>query len=195
LLIAVYGIVFFLLLYISNHVPKDPELRKLFSSSYTLFEYVFFTTLLFWEIHNRKFRNFILILSACFFGFLVYYFLTQPFKKLDTVPIGIETILLFIYIFLFFYQFIRSTLDNYVYNHPCFWIAVGVLIYLGGSFFFNLLVNHLSYQQVDKYWFLTYITEILKNILFGVALIMYLRHARGKPKNQPIPNLDFSLNN
>lgn len=194
MLIAVYGVLFFSLLTIGSQLPKDPVLRKLFSSSYTLIEYLFFTFLLYLEIINKKFKRVILILSAGFTVFIIFHYLTQPFRRLDAVPIGIETILLLIYIFLFFYQFIKSTMDKYVYNHACFWIAVGILIYLGGSFFFNILVNHLSSQQVDSYWFLTYIAEIIKNILFTVALIMYIRQPREKPKKQVIPNLDFSLN-
>jgi hypothetical protein len=194
LLIAVYGVLFFSLLTIGSQLPKDPALRKLFSNSYTLIEYLFFSTFLFLEIRTKKFRQIIILLSVIFVAFLVFYFLTHPFKRLDTVPIGIETILLLIYIFLFFYQFIKSTLDKYVYNHPCFWIAVGILIYLGVSFFFYLLANHISLEQAKIYW-LIYITEIIKNLLFAVALVMYIRQPREKPKKQVIPNLDFSLNN
>ena len=105
-----------------------------------------------------------------------------------------ETILLFIFIFLFFYRFLKTAVDSYVYNQPCFWIAVGILIYLGGSFFFNILVNHLTFEQVDKYWFLTYIAETIKNILFAVALVMYLRQPRENSKKETVPNLDFSFN-
>jgi hypothetical protein len=41
---------------------------------------------------------------------------------------------------------------------------------------------------------LTYIAETIKNILFGVALIMYLRKPRENAKQQTVPNLDFSFN-
>ena len=142
---------------------------------------------------NWKFsiRILILIISAFFFIFQIFYYLTQPFKKLDTVPVGIETILLFIYIFLFFYQFLKNSLIDYVYNNPAFWIAVGILVYLGGSFFFYILTNHIPQEQIDNYTFLANIAEIIKNILFAVALIMYLRQPDENTKKVKMPNLDF----
>ncbi len=88
----------------------------------------------------------------------------------------------------------KNTLNLYVYNIPTFWIAVGILIYLGGSFFFFILANHISQEQLLKYRFLTYIAETIKNILFAVALIMYLRQSRENTKKQTVPNLDFSFN-
>jgi hypothetical protein len=200
IIISIYGILFFLLLFISESIPRNSEsveIQKLFSSSYTLLEYLFFTAFLWTSIQNKKFRKIILILSGGFVVFqIIFYFNFQIDQRnvLDTVPIGIETILLFIFIFFFFYQFIKYTLNEYVYNHPCFWIAVGILIYLGGSFFFNILANDVSSEQIDKYWFLTYIAEIIKNILFTVALVMYLRRPREITKKETVPNLDFSFN-
>lgn len=80
-----------------------------------------------------------------------------------------------------------------MYNNPGFWIAVGILIYLGGSFFFYILTNHIPREQIYKYKLLTYIAEIIKNILFAVALLMYLRKRPENDKKVKVPNLDFSL--
>jgi hypothetical protein len=109
------------------------------------------------------------------------------------VPIGIETILLLIYIIYFFYTFSKRLNSLYIYNHYVFWIAVGILIYLGGSFFFFILIEHLTKEQVDAFGNLTYLAEIIKNILFGLALFIYSRYPFEKPEknNTSVPFLDM----
>ena len=131
--------------------------------------------------------------SVLYFVFQVIYLFTIKFDRLDTIPIGIETILIFIYIFFFFYEFARSTNGSYIYNHYCFWIAVGILIYLGGSFFFFILIEYLSKEQSESFGNLTYLAEIIKNILFGLAILVYTRHPyeSSKKNTKSIPFLDI----
>jgi hypothetical protein len=46
-------------------------------------------------------------------------------------------------------------------------------------------------QQIDQFWFFTYLVEIVKNILFTVAIIIYCRKPVFKPKKVDIPYLDI----
>jgi hypothetical protein len=66
------------------------------------------------------------------------------------------------------------------------------MLYLGSSFFIYILANHISQQQRDSFWIITYIAEILKNIFFAVALIVYDRSKSEKITNKNIPYLDFN---
>ena len=83
--------------------------------------------------------------------------------------------------------------DTFIYNHYCFWISVGILIYLGGSFFYYILVNHLKEEDVQRFGNLTYVAEIFKNLLFCVAIFMYKKYQVNNIHNHPknIPNLDM----
>jgi hypothetical protein len=128
-----------------------------------------------------------------FFAFQIFYFANSSFFKIDTIPIGIETILLFIYILFFFYQYFKEIDNRYIYNEPCFWIAVGILLYLGGSFFFNILANHLSIEEMHKYYYITNIAEIVKNLLFAIAMIIYARQPKETTPEKSIPYLDLTL--
>lgn len=131
-------------------------------------------------------------MSVLFFLFQLFYVLTTDVKRLDTVPIGIETILIFIFIFIFFYEFSKNPHNLYIYNHYCFWIGVGILIYLGGSFFFFILIDHLNKDQVATFGDLTYIAEIIKNILFCIALFVFARNLKEKTnKTSSVPYLDM----
>lgn len=81
----------------------------------------------------------------------------------------------------------------FIYNHFSFWIAVGIMIYLGGSFFFYILINNLNQSEVDKFGTMTYVAEIIKNLLFALSIYMYKKYPVNHTSNQPkkIPNLDM----
>ncbi|HVT85373.1 MAG TPA: hypothetical protein VHD35_09215, partial [Chitinophagaceae bacterium] len=76
---------------------------------------------------------------------------------------------------------------------PCFWFVIGILLYLGGSFFINILANHLSTEEVAKYSSVTNIAEVIKNILFTIAMIMYARQPKETAPEKSIPYLDLTL--
>lgn len=71
-------------------------------------------------------------------------------------------------------------------------MGLGILFYLGGSLFYYLLVDQLTSSEVDLFGKLTYIFEIVKNLLFSLAIIMYLKKETTIKKTE-LPNLDFTL--
>lgn len=192
-LIALYGVIAFIFLFIDPSGMTTLQ-KKLYTFGYTTTEYFFFTLLLFLNISSRRSRLFIIIMSILFFLFQIIYFSASKLSKLDSIAVGIETILLFIYIFIFFYEHFRTTRTSYIYNNHCFWIAVGILIYLGGAFFLNIYANHMTEEEIDKYWDLTYIAEILKNIFFVIAIVLFVPRTRDKSLSEKstVPYLDMN---
>jgi len=191
-LIGAYGIFFFGLLFIYyDYVPID--FQKYYQVTYTFLEYSFFSFIFWCHIKNRVFKTFMIIATFLFIVFQVFFVSTATFKRLDSVPIGIETILLFVYIFYFFYEFSKQIKDIFIYNHYTFWIAVGVMIYLGGSFFFYILINHLNQSEINKFGAMTFVAEIIKNLLFAFSIFMYKKHPVNNTHKLPkkIPNLDM----
>lgn len=186
-----YGLIVFGFLLIYDYLPK--EITKYSQSAYTLLEYAFFTFIFWINIRNKVVKVFILTASILFIIFQIIFVTSTAHRRLDSIPIGIETILLFVYIFFFFYEFSRQIKDTFIYNHYTFWMAVGIMIYLGGSFFFYILINHLDQSEVDKFGNMTYVAEIIKNLLFAFALFMYKKHPINKIQNHSknIPNLDM----
>ena len=45
--------------------------------------------------------------------------------------------------------------------------------------------------QIAQFWFFTYVVEIIKNILFAVAVIIYSRKPVVKPQKIEVPYLDI----
>ena len=189
--IALYGIICFLCLSIYYDLSKDA--KRYFQPSYTFLEYIFFTYIFWFNAKNKLFKAFIIIASALFFVFQIIFAIYTPKRRLDSIPIGIETILLFVFVFYFFYEFSKQVKDTFIYNHYTFWFAVGILIYLGGSFFFYILINELDTNQVENFGNFTYIAEIIKNILFAFSIFMFKKHPVNKTHNpsKNIPNLDM----
>jgi len=188
---ALYGLAFFSLIFFDGYIPKD--IKKYYQGFYTFLEYSIFTLIFWLSIENKSFRRLVVVASLLFLGYQLYYVLNTSLQRLDSIPIGIETILVFIYVFCFFFDFSKNVKDAFIYNHYGFWISAGILIYLGGSFFYYILVNHLNENDVVKFGNLTYITEIIKNVLFCVSLFMYKKYPVNKIHNLPkkIPNLDM----
>lgn len=192
LIIGLYGIICCVSLIFYTVIPR--EFTKYFQISYTCFEYAVFTLLFLVNFRQKKVRRRIFIISALFFVFLFLYILTRKVKGIDTIPIGVETILLLIYIIYFFYEFSKDTRNFYIYNHYCFWIAVGILIYLGGSFFFFILFDQLSDDQINAFGNMTYVAEIIKNLLFTLSIFIYHRYSleNSKEKKSSLPYLDMT---
>jgi len=190
--IALYGLFVFSFLMIYEELPKG-EITKYAQSAYTFLEYAFFSYIFWYNLRNKSIKSLILILSGMFIIFQITFVISTAHRRLDSIPIGIETILVFLYIFYFFYEFSKQIKDTFIYNHYTFWIAVGILIYLGGSFFFFILVNELDRKQRDDFGTLTYVAEIIKNLLFGFSIFMYKKFSANRIHNlsKNIPNLDM----
>jgi len=193
LLLAFYGLAFFSMLFFDDWIPLS--IKKYYQAFYTFLEYSFFTCFIWLNIRSNNFKKFIFLVSILFIIFQLYFVMTTTLKRLDSVPIGIETILVFIFIFFFFFEFSKNSREIFIYNLYGFWIAVGIMIYLGGSFFFYILANNLDRDEAEKFINMTYIAEVIKNLLFAFAILMYKRHPENNihklPKN--VPNLDMNM--
>jgi hypothetical protein len=189
--LAIYGLVIFLFLHYHNDIPKS--LRKYRQPLYTLIEYSFFAYIYYFTVSSKIIKRFIAIITIAFYVFQVIYFSYSKPQKLDSIPIGIETIILFFLAVLYFQECFKLSLKNNIYEYPSFWIVAGMLIYLSTGFFFNILLNHLSKEDIEKFWHYTYIPDILKNVLFGAAVIGHSLQKKISNNNskKDIPNLDM----
>lgn len=132
-------------------------------------------------------------LSFVFVAFLISHHLFIVNRRIDSIAIGVESILIFVYIFFFFFEMINKQNGGFIYEHHCFWISVGLLIYLGGSFFINILANVLTIEEFGKYWYFTFIADTIKTLFFAVALIILSKKSdQRKPDSNSVPFLDMN---
>jgi hypothetical protein len=152
----------------------DP-LRVTLYACFTFFEYVLFSFYLFLHIKNRGFKRFIIATSIPFCLFIVIYYLTVHYIVIDSVAIGIETILILIFSFYYLYTEMNDTSTLFIYNKPAFWIILGMVLPLAGSFFIFIAADFLPRKEVEKYWSVTNVLTICKYIFFSIAILVHSR--------------------
>lgn len=142
---------------------------------FTLFEYATFSYILWLNIKKITFRKLIIILSISFCIFLIVYDLSAKVRRLDSIPIGFETILILSYSFYYLFEQTNDPTNLFIYTKYQFWVITGIMIYLSGSFFIYIFANQIDKELLNQYWFLTYAFYVLKNIFFIVALFVYVK--------------------
>ena len=166
--------------------------KRLYYQSFTFFEYLFFAGIFWLVIRNIRFRKVIILLSLLFSIFQIVYFVTERFRRIDSIPIGIESILIMIYIFYFFYELLKEPKGRHLSENYGFWFTIGILVYLSGSFFINILANVMHKDEIVKYWFLTYIADIIKNIFLAIGVFVMARQSLNNEKlKKNLPYLDM----
>lgn len=161
---------------------------------YTVTDYAAFSLVLYSSIQSRRFRKIILFTSLAFITFQIIYNLTAPPKLLDSVPIGVETIVIMVYIFYFLYEQLKTNSTLPVYSNYSFWFIIGILIYLSGTFFFYIMINNMTEVHLRPYWFLTYVFDITKNIFLCIGLLVYIYNPKKETVSAPrnVPYLDLN---
>lgn len=191
-ILAVYGIIFFALLFSFYALPVTSKTIKLYNTTYTFCEYTFFALLFYLNLKSKKSKIAIVILSISFYIFQILHFLFIKNIRMDSIPIGIESIIILAFVVLFFLEILSNPESGYIYNHYCFWIAVGLLIFLSGNFFMNILAETLPRTELDKYWFINYITDAIKTVFFGISLYYYSQKVTlSKKERSAVPYLDM----
>lgn len=171
-IIIIYGLYNYLTDLGTLYVYHKPT-QVFIYSSFTFFEYSFFAATLYFLIKSKGFKKIILILSLCFAAFIIPYNFLVKLRGIDSVPIGVETILILIFSFYYLYEQMKDTEDLFVYSRFSFWIVLAMMIYLSGSFFIYIYTSQLPDDKtIAKYWIFTNIFSILKNILFAIAILV-----------------------
>ncbi|RPD48970.1 hypothetical protein [Paracnuella aquatica] len=147
--------------------------KNVFYSSVTLQEYLLFALFLYYSIKTKNAKKAILVLSLLFIAFLAVYTFTAKFVRIDSIPIGVETILILIFSFYYLYEEMNNTSVLFLYNKYQFWVVIAFMIYLSGCFFMYIFANQLPQQMVNEYWFIIDIFLILKNVLFSIAILVF----------------------
>lgn len=132
-------------------------------------------------------------MSSLFATFLIFFYYAVKIKRLDSVPIGIESIILMVFIVGYFYFQFKNISAQNIYDTYSFWIVLGILIYIGFTFFFNILANNLNNEHFAKYYYYSYLGDILKNIFFSVAIIYIAKNSlkNESKNNSSLPYLDM----
>jgi hypothetical protein len=154
-------------------------------STFTFIEYSIFAFILWSNIKKSLIRKAIFISSICFVLFTSVFNIATNFENIDSIPIAIETILILVYSFYYLYEQLNETNNLFIYHKYQFWLIIGFLIYLAGSFFVFLLANRMENEKMlEKYWILTHCFYVAMAISFIISLIIYSKHFTKLPSSK-----------
>jgi hypothetical protein len=138
-------------------------------SVFTLVEYSIFSYVLYSVITNRIFRAIILISSALFFVFTVFYYLTVKNNTFDSLPASFEAILIVVFSIFYLFDQMNKPQVIFIYQEPNFWFVVAFIIYFSGTLFLFIQASNLTKEVRDNFWKISLFSNIIKNILFAIA--------------------------
>ena len=142
-----FAILTVLTFFLEPYIPKKSMPLKIFFGATTFYEYSFFTYFIWNNINSKKFKRVISIATAFFFLFLLLYYANTKLKRVDSFPIGVESILILIFCFYFFYEEVNNPDVLFIYNDYKFWITTGIMIYISGSFFIYIFANQIPIEK------------------------------------------------
>lgn len=194
MVIFLYSILAFLidiLLTASNTFLKgttSQNVANLLLSLFTVIEFSSFAFFLSKSLKSRistkvaLFAIFIFI-PVCIINWL---FLPKYGANLDTIPVVSQALVIMPLCVMFYFEQIKNPVNLFIYSTPNFWVVTSILVYLSGTFFIFLYSINLSEKELVDYWSINYFFNILKNLLFGVAVYLQARGTKEEdlPFNQ-----------
>jgi hypothetical protein len=155
-------------------------------SAFTLVEYSIFSYIILSTIRKPHIKKSIVYISVLFIVFSIIYNIATNFKRFDSIPIGVETILILLFSFYYLYEQMNDTTSLFIYSKYQFWIIIGFMIYLSGSFFIYIFASGLNRSDsilLSQYWMFTNGFYFLMIILFSISLFVYKKSKRNNSIN------------
>ncbi len=173
--ILIYSIYSFLNDLSILYLAKTNTNIKILLYYYTLIEYLLFTILLLLIIRSKFFKKIFIFISISFACFCVYWILIGNFTRFDSLQTSIECIIIIITCLFYLYEQLTKPQVEFIHSNYKFWIVISLLIYLAGVFFLFAYAADLPKKENEKYWPILHICNIIKNLLFAVAIYISSR--------------------
>jgi hypothetical protein len=187
ILLAIYALTDLILNFSSDYLHLTGNWYFYIWSTFTLVEYSVFTFILWKGIESVFFRRLILVTSSLFFVFIIIFNIVTNFKNYDSVPMGIETILIFIYAVYYLYEQMNDVSTVFIYSKYKFWVVIGFLIYLAGSFFIFIFASGIKNASLlNQFWSFTNVFFAIMNVLFLIAFYLRVKELKAPVSNNKL---------
>ena len=127
-------------------------------------------------VFRTQFRKRILV-DIVLFSFLIFFITNISFFQgplvFNSVSNVVAGLVLIAFCLFYFYRLLNDLPAVHVQQLPMLWISFAVLTYYGGNFFLFLVKNYLTYGDAGSHkvmWILHNLLNVIKNILFAIAL-------------------------
>lgn len=136
------------------------------------------------------------IIDIVHIAFVVFYVVNISFFQgpwiFNSVTNAVACIILIVLTMYYFYRLLNDLPTDHIQSLPMLWVSFAVLVYYAGNFFLFLTANYLTYEGVGKgthllMWNLHNLLNIIKNILFAIALWQSYRKVRSSTLSSSAP--------
>lgn len=171
--IFVYSLIGFLNdLFLFNWAGATQLLLNIDLYAFTIIEFVLFALFLLQVIHNKMAKNILKTTILLYLVFAILLAFLNHFKSFDSLTISIEILVIIGFSVYYLFEQLKNPQTLFIYSSPVFWCIIAILIYLAGTFFLFTLAESLPEKEREGYWFINYIFNTLKYILFTVAMLV-----------------------
>jgi hypothetical protein len=139
---------------------------------FILVEFTFLSYFFYLVIKQRLVRSLIIFSYLAFF--VVYFFVVNHDKeKFNSFLSAIESVLLLILSLSYFTIVMRPTAVPVTIFNPTLLVVFSILVYLASTTFLYVIANNLTEKQFHKYWSINDFANIICNLIYSFAFILY----------------------
>lgn len=148
---------------------------SLFLYYFTLFEYISFSVILYFFITHPIVKKILIAVSIVFSLFCLYIIHFEKINDFDSLQTSIECIIFILICLFFLYEQLIKPQIEFLHSNYKVWVVITLLLYLGGAFFLFAFAVYLPAAERQKYWPILLLSNIVKNILFAIAVYISTR--------------------
>jgi len=172
--------------------PWGLEHKLLLWNVYAIFEFLILGYFFFLVTKQRLIKILIILFSLLY---LIFFFLSYKSDndQFNSMMSSIGSVIILILSLTYIITTLGPTSIPVDIFTPIFLIVVGILFYVASTLFLYLIANNLSNDEMEKYWRINDYSNILTNIIFSAAFLLYrFQHKNPPPESQTV---DFTSPN
>jgi hypothetical protein len=139
---------------------------------FILVEFSFFSYFFYLTIKLRVVKSLIIL---CFIIFIITYFLYggSDKQRFNSLISAIEAVIFLFLSLSYFMIKLKPTAEPVNIFTPIFFAVFAILLYVTSTLFLYIIANSLTLTQFDKYWSINDFANILCNLIYSFAFILY----------------------
>jgi hypothetical protein len=159
---------------------------------FTIVEFTLLSYFFYLSIKVRLVRWLIILLSIPYLIVFIIFNRTIH-NQYNSILSFISQVVILALCLIYFISKMNQTAESTDIFNPEFLIVIALLLYVACTLFLFIMTNHLSVKEMNEYWSITNYSNILTNILFSTAFLLYRsQNKKPSPENQ---HVDFTSPN
>ncbi len=143
-------------------------------------------------IQNRKIKLLILFFAVIYLILFVFLASTSD-DHFNSILSAVGSVFLLTLCLIYLVHSMRLTTAPVSFFSPVFLIVIALLIYVASTLFLYIVASQLTEKEMDQYWSINHIVNILINVIASLAFISVRTQSKNPtPENQQLDFTPFS---